>query len=133
MMYLLDTDTCAEYLRNRNRRVARRLLTTPTSEVAVCSVVIGELYYGAFHSSLPSTNFALLARFLPQFTSLPLDDDAAKVYGRIRADLAARGQSIGPNDTMIAAIALFHGLTLVTHNTKDFSRVTGLSLDDWSV
>jgi len=61
----------------------------------------------------------------------PSDDRAADVYGRIRANLEQRGQAIGPNDTMIAAIALANGLTIVTHDTAEFSRVSGLLIEDW--
>jgi tRNA(fMet)-specific endonuclease VapC len=67
------------------------------------------------------------------YASVPFDDRAAEVYGPIRVDLAARGQLIGPHDLMIAAIALTNGLTLVTHNTVEFSRVPGLMIDDWQV
>ena len=63
--------------------------------------------------------------------SLPFDDQAASIYGQIRADLAGKGLSIGPNDLMIAAIALAKGVTLVTHNTREFNRVAGLSIEDW--
>ncbi len=63
--------------------------------------------------------------------SVPFDDLAADVYGRIRADLERQGQAIGPNDTLIAAIALANGLTIVTHNTAEFSRVSGLLIEDW--
>lgn len=69
--------------------------------------------------------------FFSEFISLRFDDEAAKLYGEIRADLTAKGTIIGNNDMMIAAIALRNDLTLVTHNTREFSRVTGLKLDDW--
>jgi tRNA(fMet)-specific endonuclease VapC len=62
---------------------------------------------------------------------LPFSDAAADVYGRIRADLETRGTPIGGNDLLIASIALVYGLTLVTHNTREFGRVTGLLLEDW--
>jgi tRNA(fMet)-specific endonuclease VapC len=64
------------------------------------------LYYGAYKSARRDENLALLARFFGQFNSLPFDDTAAEVYGRIRAELTRRGTPIGPNDLMIAAIAL---------------------------
>ncbi len=75
----------------------------------------------------------LLSHFLAQFISLPFYDLAAEMYGRIRADLAAKGTPIGPNDLMIAAIALVNSCTVVTHNTREFSRVVGLRLEDWHV
>ena len=65
------------------------------------------------------------------FPLLPFDEVAAQKYGEIRADLARQGLMIGPNDLQIAAIAVVHGVTLVTHNTREFSRVAGLLLDDW--
>lgn len=66
-------------------------------------------------------------------SSLPFDDSVAHAYGQIRAQLEQAGMPIGPNDLMIAAITLTHGLTLVTHNTREFKRVAGLSLADWEV
>jgi tRNA(fMet)-specific endonuclease VapC len=78
---------------------------------------------------LPSTDYFFC--HCRQFISLAFDDVAAEEYGRIRAYLAGLGAPIGPNDLMIASIALGNGLTLVTHNTGEFSRVPGLNLEDW--
>ena len=89
------------------------------------------MYYGAYKSARRDANLALLAKFFDQFVSLPFDDASAEAYGRLRAELARRGTPIGPNDLMIAAIALAYDLTLVTHNTAEFSRVPGLRLEDW--
>jgi tRNA(fMet)-specific endonuclease VapC len=102
-------------------------------EIRLCSVVVAELFFGAFRSpaQYQSRNLALLATFLPLFVSLPFDDSAAEVFGRIRADLTARGVIIGPYDLQIAAIALAQNLTLVTHNTREFGRVPGLQIEDW--
>jgi tRNA(fMet)-specific endonuclease VapC len=129
--YLLDTNTCVEYLRNRNPRVVQRMQSEPTQNVRLCSVVLGELYYGAFHSSNPQANLALLRHFVSKFTSLPFDDVAAETYGDVRAKLSRLGARIGPNDMQIAAIALASGLTVVTHNVGEFSRVPGLAVEDW--
>ncbi len=68
-----------------------------------------------------------------QFASLPFDDGAAAIAGRVRAQLAVTGTPIGPYDLQIAAIALAHGLTVVTHNTKEFKRVAGLQVEDWEM
>ncbi len=73
----------------------------------------------------------MLAGFLPLFVSLPFNDVAAEVFGRIRADVTARGVTLGPYDLQIAAIALAESVTLVTHNTGEFSRVPGLQIEDW--
>ncbi len=97
----------------------------------MCSVVVGELLFGALRSRDGAKNLAEVRTFLASFLSLPFDDRAAEEYARVRADLAAKGTPIGPNDLLIAAIALANGLTLVTHNTVEFSRVVGLTLEDW--
>ncbi len=131
MKFLLDTDACISYLRHRDSRVAARLAVMPNAEIALCSVVKAELFYGALRTSDPATEQARLRAFLAGFVSLPFDDRAAETYGRIRAQLSSQGAPIGPNDLMIAAIALAQSLTLITHNTREFSRVKGLVIDDW--
>ena len=131
MTYLLDTNTCIRYLNGRAPNVLQRLQALPPAEVRVCAIVKAEMYYGAMKSADPFNTLAQQKVFLDAFESLPFDDAAAEAYGRLRAELARRGTPIGPNDLMIAAIALAHDLTLVTHNTAEFSRVPGLRLEDW--
>jgi tRNA(fMet)-specific endonuclease VapC len=132
MTFLLDTNACIAILRDRGSNVARRLMLEPSGTVALCSVVKAELYYGAYKSQQRTQTLVRLDRFIRMFRSYAFDDAAAEVYGRIRADLAARGTPIGPNDFMIAAIALANNLILVTHNTREFARVAGLILEDWT-
>jgi len=132
MTYLLDTNACIAYLNDRNSMVARRLMTVNPGEAFLCQVVKAELYFGAYKSSRREQNLALLQSFFGQFASLPFDDQAAEAYGRLRAELAACGTPIGPNDLIIAAIALAHGATLVTNNTREFNRVPDLRMEDWS-
>jgi tRNA(fMet)-specific endonuclease VapC len=103
----------------------------PAGTVAICSVVVAELVYGGYRSAQPVKTLSQVRTFCSQFVSLPFTDAAAEEYGRIRAHLAALGTQIGPNDLMIAAIALVNGLILVTHNTAEFSRVPGLTIEDW--
>ena len=74
-----------------------------------------------------------MGAFAAGFSTLAYDDRAAAEYAKVRADLAAKGTPIGPNDLMIAAIALANALILVTHNTSEFSRVVGLTLEDWQI
>ena len=131
MTYLLDTNACIRYLNRRSVGVRRRLQALKPQDVAVCSVVKAELFYGAMRTNNPQKTLAKQQKFLSQFVSLPFDDRAAEVYGKIRAELAAKGTPIGPNDLMIAAIAIVHNVTLVTHNTREFSRVNGLRIEDW--
>ena len=132
MTFLLDTNACIAILRDRGSNVARRLRQEPSGTVALCSVVKAELYYGAYKSQQRAQTLARLDRFIRTFHSYAFDDPAAEAYGRIRADLAAQGTPIGPNDLMIAAIALVNNLILVTHNTREFARVAGLALEDWA-
>ena len=133
MTYLLDTNTCIEYLRKKNPLVVQRVQARRPDELRLCSVVVAELYYGAFKSPYMTANLTLLATFLPTFASLAFDDTAAEEYGRIRVHLESLGLPIGPNDMQIAAIALVNGLTLVTHNTSEFGRVPGLVIEGWEI
>ena len=133
MNYLLDTNTCIIYLKGRNLNLKQRLEAVPVSEIAVCSIVKAELCFGAMKSANPERNFALQQAFLKQFVSLPFDDLAATTFGVIRSQLETKGTPIGAYDLQIAAIALAHNLTLVTHNTREFERVDGLQVEDWEV
>jgi len=131
--YLLDTNVCVEYLRNRNPNVVQRLSQQPAAHVRLCSVVLAELYYGAFRSADPAKNLALLQKFAARFVSTPFDDAAAAICGQERVRLEKQGQRIGPHDLQIAAIALANGLTIVSRNVGEFSRVQGLLVEDWQV
>jgi len=93
--------------------------------------VKAELYHGAFKSTSSETNLALLKRFESEFTSFPFDDRAAQAYGRLRTALERSGTPIGSYDLLIAAIAVTNDLTLVTHNTREFGRISELRLEDW--
>jgi tRNA(fMet)-specific endonuclease VapC len=133
--YLLDTNTCIGWLRRNQPQVVARIQAQTLTDIVLCSVVVAELLFGVERSDpAHRANTALRVEQLrQQFRSLPFDDAAAEQYGRIRADLTARGQTIGGNDMLIAAIALANGCTLVTHNTAEFNRVPGLAIEDWQV
>ncbi len=131
MSYLLDTNVCIRLLNNSSQSVTTRLAQQQPKDIYLCTVVQMELYYGAYHSNQSERNLALLERFFNQFAVLGLDPAAARVGGRIRSELAASGTPIGPSDLLIAAIAVVNNLTLVTHNTREFSRVSGLVIEDW--
>lgn len=134
MKYLLDTNAWIALLRGKNAHVMSQV-QRHSADIRFCSVVLGELHYGAHHSGPANVaaNLTLLVGLRARFPSLPYDDSAAERYGELREQLASQGMVIGPNDLLIAAIALAHGLTLVTHNTAEFSRVPGLPLEDWQV
>ncbi len=131
MTYLLDANTCINYLNGRSEPIRRRIESLRPDNLALCSVVKAELLYSAVKSGRSAENFAKLRRFFARFPSLPFDDAAAEVYGRIRARLERVGSPIGPNDLLIAATALAHQRTLVTHNQDEFGRIEELDLEDW--
>lgn len=131
MNYLLDTNACIELLNERDSLIARKLARVAPQMIVICSVVKAELYHGAYKSNKREANLDLLARFFQRFISLHFDDNAAEQYGRLRTALEKQGALIGPNDLLIASIALANNVTLITHNTNEFSRVPGLQLEDW--
>lgn len=133
MRYLLDTNVCVVYLNGRSPSVRERLLATPAEEIAVCSVVKAELFYGAFRSNNSKRTLERQQTFLSRFVSLPFQDEAALLAGEIRAKLASAGTPIGSYDLQIAAISVVNNLTLVTHNTREFELVDGLQFEDWEV
>lgn len=133
MLYLLDTNVIAIYLNQRSLLLRERLERISPAEIAVCSVVKFELLYGALRSGNPTQNLAKQREFLELFVSLPFDDLAATKAGEIRTNLANLGTPIGHYDLLIAAIAVAHNLTLVTHNTREFERVSRLKLEDWEI
>lgn len=134
-MYLLDTNTCITLIRRRTdgaERILRRLTRHAVRDVAVGSLTVAELEYGVARSRDPETNRARLDQFLLPLQILPFDDAAAAEYGRVRADLEARGVGIGPIDTLLASQALSLSAVMVTNNTSEFERVPGLVVEDWS-
>lgn len=133
MIYLLDTDTCTAFLRGRDPALRMRFTAVDAQAIVVPAPVRGELFYGAARSQDPLRARQGVDAFLARFASLPFDDTAADAYGRIRAQLAASGTIIGPNDLLIAAIAVAASTILVTHNTREFGRVPGLALEDWLI
>jgi tRNA(fMet)-specific endonuclease VapC len=133
MKYLLDTNTCVRHLNRRSPAIIEKLASLPPDEIAVCSVVKAELFYGAQKSEQPIRTFHLQQEFLNQFVSLAFDDRAADIFAQIRAKLEAAGTPIGPYDMQIAAIALVHNLIVITHNVREFGRVVGLQIEDWEV
>lgn len=133
MIYLLDTNVWIQFLRNRHALVVQRIKAHQPSELRSCSVVTAELYLGCLRSTKPTANRAKVDSVLQPYLCLLFDDAAADVHARIRRHLESLGTPIGPYDMQIAAIALVNSCTLVTHNTNEFSRVPGLSLEDWEV
>lgn len=132
-MFLMDTNACIKILNNSSPALVLRLESHHPSQIRLSSVVKAELTYGARKSARPAHNLRVLQDFFAPFRSLSFDDACSEQYGSIRAELERAGAPIGPYHMMIAATAIAHGLTLVTHNVAEFSRVAGLKWDDWEV
>ncbi len=131
MSFLLDTNACIRLLNEKVSPLARKLSSVPRSEVNLCSITKAELYFGAYRSARADENLKLLRRFFQEFATLAFDEKCEETYGIIRAQLAKAGTLIGPNDLLIAAIAVANGATLITRNTGEFRRVRGLKFEDW--
>jgi tRNA(fMet)-specific endonuclease VapC len=129
-MYLLDTNTVI-YFFKRQGRVAERLLAVPPAEVALPSIVVYELSVGVLKSGNPERRRKDLQELMAATAILPFGPQEAAVAAQIRHDLERVGTTIGPYDLLIAGAALSRGATLVSHNTGEFGRVQGLSLEDW--
>jgi tRNA(fMet)-specific endonuclease VapC len=133
MKFLLDTNTCIIYMKGQNLRLKQKLESTLIQDIAVCSTVKAELFYGAMKSANPKKNLMRQQNFLSQFQSLPFDDISTLTFATIRSQLEVVGTPIGAYDLQIAAIALAHDLILVTHNVREFSRIVDLKIEDWEI
>jgi tRNA(fMet)-specific endonuclease VapC len=131
MNYLLDTNACIAIMRNTSPKLSSKVLAQPPGTMAICTIVEAELYLGAYRSARMQQNLPLVRQFVQQFPNLSFDQRAADIAGQVGAALATQGSPIGPYDLLIAAIALAHHLTLVTHNVREFGRVSGLTYEDW--
>lgn len=132
MKYFLDTNICIYALKSTFPQIQKRMEALFPSDVAIPSMVKAELYYGALKSQKKNKVLSALDKFLSPFEIIPFGDEEIMSYAKIRANLEKTGKIIGPNDLIIAATALSHGATLVTHNTKEFERVQDLLIEDWA-
>lgn len=129
-MILLDTNICIYIINARPKSVLERFRQYRMGEIGICSVVAAELAYGVAKSG-SSRNREALELFLAPLLILPFDEQAVWAYGDLRAELERQGRPIGSLDTMIAAHALSQQAVLVTNNTREFTRVPGLQLENW--
>ncbi len=129
-MFLLDTNTLIYFFKGRGK-VAERLFATPPGDVAISSVSLYELEVGIAKSAQPTKRRRQLDTFLALVSVLPFDGSAARAAASVRVDLESRGFPIGPLDNLIAGVALAHRATLVTRNTREFSRLPHLAVVDW--
>lgn len=120
-------------MEGRSLALANRFRTHSRDEISVSSVTKAELVYGVYKSRRVAENLRRIQTFLAPLQSYAFDDACVDHYGRIRVELQRQGRPIGGNDLLIAAIALTHSLTLVTANTREFSRVIGLRIENWEI
>lgn len=131
-MYLLDTNICIDGVKNSYPALTQKLLTVRPNEIYISAVTIGELEYGCSKSKWGERSRNIMEMFLAAYSVLPFTREDAILFGRLRADLAMKG-TIGPYDIQIAAQGVSRGLTVVTHNVGEFSRVPGLKAEDWII
>lgn len=131
MKVMLDTNTCIAIIKRKPPQVFRRLRAYKVGDVGISTVTLSELELGVAKSQHQERNQQALDEFILPLEIADFDADAARAYGKIRADLEKRGTPIGSLDTLIGAHALALGVTLVTNNTREFSRIHGLNVADW--
>lgn len=128
---MLDTNICIYIIKNKPEHVREKLKCYNVGDLALSSITLSELYYGAYKSQYVEKNILALEHFLKPFDIVEYDLKASIEYGKIRANLEKSGQMIGGLDMLIAAHAKSLNMTLVTNNTKEFERIDGLVLDNW--
>lgn len=131
MNYCLDTNAVIDYLKGRSTNLLKQIQDKRPDRIKIPSIVRAELLFGALKSAQPDENRAKVELFLAPFEILDFDRSAADRYAHTRLELDKAGTPIGPNDLVIAATVLASSATLVTHNTREFSRVPGLLVEDW--
>ena len=131
MKYMLDTNICIYIIKKKPAQVLSALQKTDIGEVCISSITLAELEYGVAKSNHKEQNQIAIAKFLAPIEILDFNEQAAQIFGTVRAILEKKGKVIGPFDLQIAAHALAENLTLITNNEKEFSRVPNLKIKNW--
>lgn len=131
MKYLLDTNICIQLIKEKTAPLLMHIQACKPGDVAVSSITVAELRYGAARSSMPEQNNIAIEKFLIPLEIIDFDYLAATEYGIIRSDLEKKGTPIGPMDNLIAAQAKCSNFILVTNNIKEFKRIPGLKIENW--
>lgn len=132
MKYMMDTNICIYAIKNKSESVIRKILSQNPEDLCISVVTYAELMHGVEKSQAVEKNHIAMSLFLSAITVLDFDGEAAEAYGQIRAELERKGTPIDPMDLLIAGHARSQGLILVTNNTREFARVTGLRIEDWT-
>ena len=133
MKYIFDTNVCINILNGRNENILNKIDNINNYDVIIPSIVRFELFYGAFKSNKLTKTLKILNEFLNSFETIGFNNNIAEIAGKIRADLDKKGTPIGPYDLIIGATAIYKDLVLVTHNTKEFSRIDKIKIEDWEI
>ncbi len=131
MKYMLDTNVCIDYMRGTDQGIKNRLLACKEDELCISSITLSELLYDVNRSSNPVKNRNALYKLLVKIEVIDYGTEAGEYYGIIRNELVRRGMVIGALDMLIAAHAMSNKLVLITHNTAEFGRISGLEIEDW--
>lgn len=132
MKYMLDTNICIYAIKHKPDTVISKFLSHDPEELCISAITYAELMHGVEKSIAVERNRIAMSLFLSPITILQFDERAAEEYGRIKAELEKKGTPIGPMDTLIASHAKSRGLIIVTNNTREFNRVVGLTVEDWT-
>lgn len=133
MKLLLDTNICIYIIKQRPATVLKRFLEYRVGDIGISSITLSELHYGVAKSAHREKNAKALDEFIIPLEVVSFDEEAAHIYGDIRAVLERAGTPIGSMDMLIAAHAISLGIPLVTNNTREFERITALNIIDWTV
>ena len=132
MKYFLDTNICIYYLKGSYPKLKQKLLSFNPDTIVIPVITKAELLHGAEKSKQKEDNLKKINQFLLPFKIVDFTDSDASVYASIRSELEKKGTIIGPNDLIIASIVLSNNGTLVTKNVKEFSRIKGLKIENWT-
>jgi tRNA(fMet)-specific endonuclease VapC len=132
MEYLLDTNICIYIIKKKPISVFEKFKSLSIGSIGISSITLAELQYGVMKSSNPEKNQEALEKFITPLEIIDYDYNATIEYGKIRADLEKKGTPIGPLDTLIASHAKSLDLTLITNNEREFERIIGLKVENWT-
>jgi tRNA(fMet)-specific endonuclease VapC len=132
MLYMLDTNICIYLIEKRSGDLLNRMRVFRTGEIGISVVTVAELQYGVSKSENKERNQVALEAFLLPLNIAESSVEVTMTYGHIRFELEKNGQPIGPLDTIIAAHALSLDVPLATNNMREFERVKGLRVEDWT-
>jgi tRNA(fMet)-specific endonuclease VapC len=131
MKLMLDTNICIAIIKQKPADILLKFGAYQVGDICISSVTLAELRYGVAKSQFQEKNQTALDEFILPLEVVSFDEAAALVYGALRANLEKKSTPISALDTLIGAHALSLNLTLVTNNTKEFNRITGLKVIDW--